>query len=88
MRVERLKTIPRFSEVPDDEWFTIGPRKSGRMSWVPVCVEVCRIDVAHSSVPVMAQMSDRNDVFWVRMNNSTRAVPENEADEYVKDGWG
>ena len=51
-------------------------------------VDVCRVDVARSSSPVRAQMSDKGEAFWVRMNNSTRRLPEAEADEYVKDRWG
>ena len=51
-------------------------------------VEVCRVDVARSSVPVRARMSDADEVFWVRMNNSTRSLPEAEADEYIRDHWG
>ena len=51
-------------------------------------VETCRIDVASSSVPVRARMSDKDEVFWVRMNNSTRSLPEAEADEYIRDHWG
>jgi type I restriction enzyme R subunit len=50
--------------------------------------EVCRIDVACSSVPVIARMSDGREAFWVRMNNSTRELPEVELEEYVKDHWG
>jgi type I restriction enzyme, R subunit len=46
---------------------------------------VCRIDVARSSTPVTARMSDKGDVFWVRMNNSTRALPELVVEEYVGD---
>ena len=49
--------------------------------------EVCRIDVARSSAPVMARMSDGREAFWVRMNNSTRELPEIEVEEYVKDHW-
>jgi type I restriction enzyme R subunit len=49
--------------------------------------EVCRIDVARSSVPVIARMSDGREVFWVRMNNSTRELPEVEVEEYVQDHW-
>jgi type I restriction enzyme R subunit len=48
---------------------------------------VCRVDVARSSVPVTARMSDSAGVFWVRMNNSTRALPEVELDAYVSDRW-
>jgi type I restriction enzyme R subunit len=50
-------------------------------------VEICRIDVARSSVPVIARMSEKHEVFWVRMNNSTRALPEIDAEEYVRDHW-
>ncbi len=51
-------------------------------------VDICRVDVARSSVPVTARMSDRAEVLWVRMNNSTRALPEIEVDKYVKEHWG
>jgi hypothetical protein len=32
-------------------------------------------------------MSDKDQAFWVRTNNSTRALGEREADEYVVDHW-
>ena len=58
------------------------------MSFAAVdAVEVCRVDVARSSVPVTARMSDKGEAFWVRMNNSTRALPEIEVEEYVRDRW-
>ena len=50
-------------------------------------VEICRVDIAPSSVPVMARMSEKAEVFWVRMNNSTRALPEIEIEEYRRDRW-
>ena len=50
-------------------------------------IEVCRVDVARSSVPVRARMSGKDEVFWVRMNNSTRALPEIELEQYVQDHW-
>ncbi|MDQ3671598.1 MAG: HsdR family type I site-specific deoxyribonuclease, partial [Actinomycetota bacterium] len=50
--------------------------------------QVCRIDVARSSAPVIARMSDGREAFWVRMNNSTRELPEIEVEEYVKAHWG
>jgi len=50
-------------------------------------IEICRIDVAASSVPVYAQMSDGREAFWVRMNNSTRELPEIEIEDYVRDRW-
>jgi type I restriction enzyme, R subunit len=49
--------------------------------------QVCRVDVARSSAPVIARMSDGRELFWVRMNNSTRELPEVEVEEYVKDHW-
>ena len=33
-------------------------------------------------------MSDKDDVFWVRMNNATHAWPEEAVDEYTQDHWG
>lgn len=50
--------------------------------------EVCRLDVARSSVPVHARMSDGREAFWVRMNNSTRELPELEIEKYVSEHWG
>jgi hypothetical protein len=50
--------------------------------------QICRIDVARSSTPVTARMSDKDGVFWVRMNNSTRALPEIEVEDYVRERWG
>ena len=49
--------------------------------------DICRVDVARSSAPVSAQMRTNEFVFWVRMNNSTRAMDELEQDEYVRDRW-
>jgi hypothetical protein len=50
-------------------------------------IEFCRIDVAASSAPITARMSDKAEFFWVRMNNSTRALPEFEVEDYVRDRW-
>jgi type I restriction enzyme R subunit len=50
-------------------------------------VDICRVDAARSSVPVTARMSGSSEAFWVRMNNSTRALPEIEIEEYVRDRW-
>ncbi len=47
--------------------------------------EVCRIDVAKSSVPVWAKTSKDDRVFFARMNNSTRAMPEPDASTYVRE---
>ncbi|MBA2239986.1 MAG: hypothetical protein H0W09_01880 [Solirubrobacterales bacterium] len=49
--------------------------------------QVCRVDVARSSVPVLARMSGGREAFWVRMNNSTRELPEMERNGYVRDRW-
>jgi hypothetical protein len=38
--------------------------------------EICRLDVARSSRPVWAKTSKDDRVFYVRMNNSTRVLPE------------
>ena len=45
--------------------------------------ELCRVDVAKSSVPVWARTSKDDRVFFVRMNNSTRAMPEGESNAYI-----
>jgi type I restriction enzyme R subunit len=50
--------------------------------------ELCRLDVANSSTPVWAKTSKDDRVFFVRMNNSTRAMPEAELDQYIADRWG
>ena len=49
--------------------------------------EVCRLDVARSSEPVWAKTSKDDRVFFVRMNNSTRAMPDGDLDSYVADRW-
>jgi type I restriction enzyme, R subunit len=49
--------------------------------------EICRLDVARSSQPVWARTSKDDRVFFVRMNNSTRALPETELPAYVADRW-
>ena len=46
-----------------------------------------KLVVARDVRLVTAQMSDKGDVFWVRMNNSTRALPEIEIERYVGDHW-
>ena len=50
-------------------------------------VEICRVDVAPSSRPVTARMSDKREKFWVRMNNSTRELREIEIEDYTRDHW-
>jgi len=49
--------------------------------------EICRLDVARSSRPVWARTSKEDRVFFVRMNNSTRPLPEEAVDAYVSDRW-
>jgi type I restriction enzyme R subunit len=48
--------------------------------------EICRVDVAASPSPVRATTS-KADYFWVRMNNSTRALPDIEVDVYTNTHW-
>ena len=48
---------------------------------------ICRVDVAASSVPVWAKTSKEDRVFFVRMNNSSRAMPEAELTGYLTDRW-
>jgi type I restriction enzyme R subunit len=49
--------------------------------------EICRVDVGRSSAPVWAKTSTKPKVFFVRMNNSTRAMPDDEIDQYIDDHW-
>jgi type I restriction enzyme, R subunit len=51
-------------------------------------LDVCRLDVATSSRPVWARTSKEENVLFVRMNNSTRALPEPEQRPYIVDQWG
>ena len=49
--------------------------------------EICRLDVARSSVPVWAKTSKEPRVFFARMNNSSRLMPDGELEQYLKDRW-
>jgi type I restriction enzyme, R subunit len=49
--------------------------------------EICRVDVARSSRPVWSKTSQKERVFFVRMNNSTRELPDTELDHYMGDRW-
>ena len=49
--------------------------------------EICRVDVAASPAPVWAKTSKEEQVFFVRLNNSTRALPEDEAATYRSQRW-
>ena len=48
---------------------------------------VCLVDVAPSSVPVYAKTSKSPDVFFVRNNNSTRALSGPELVTYIQGRW-
>ena len=49
--------------------------------------EICRVDVAASSRPVWARTSKADRTFYVRLNNSTRELPESEAAAYLTERW-
>ncbi len=49
--------------------------------------EICRLDVAPSPKPVWAKTSKNERLFYVRMNNSTRTMPDPELLDYVRDRW-
>jgi type I restriction enzyme R subunit len=49
--------------------------------------EICRLDVARSPQPVWAATSKDLRVFYVRMNNSTRVMPNAEIWGYVRERW-
>ena len=49
--------------------------------------QICRVDVARHSQPVWAKTSKAERVLFARFNNSTRAVPADEADAYVSLRW-
>jgi type I restriction enzyme R subunit len=49
--------------------------------------EICRLDVGRSPKPVWAKTSKGDRVFFVRMNNSTRAMPDLELGAYLHERW-
>jgi type I restriction enzyme R subunit len=49
--------------------------------------ELCRLDVARSSVPVWAKTTKAERVFYVRLNNSSREMPDDELSRYLADRW-
>jgi type I restriction enzyme R subunit len=49
--------------------------------------EICRVDVAPAPSPVWAKTSKDDQVFFVRMNNSTRTLPEPDAEAYRSERW-
>ena len=50
-------------------------------------VEICRVDVGRSPRPLLASTSTKQGVFFVRLNNSTRALPEPEQETYITEHW-
>ncbi len=49
--------------------------------------DICRVDVAASIEPVWAKTSKEDRMLFVRMNNSTRALPDEEIAGYVAMRW-
>ena len=49
--------------------------------------ELCRLDAAASSRPIWATKSKGEQVFYVRMNNSSRTLGTDEAKEFIADRW-
>ena len=49
--------------------------------------QICRVDVAASPAPVRAKTSKSSDVFYGRMNNSTRSLPDSEIEAYTRTHW-
>jgi type I restriction enzyme, R subunit len=50
-------------------------------------LDLCRLDVARSSLPVWAKTSKAERVFYVRLNNSSREMPDGELSRYIADRW-
>lgn len=50
-------------------------------------VQICRVDVGRSPRPIRAKTSTKGEVFFVRLNNSTRALPEAEQETYIAEHW-
>jgi hypothetical protein len=49
--------------------------------------EICRVDAAASPAPVRAKTSKEPGVFFVRLNNSSRALPVDEVESYLAQHW-
>lgn len=49
--------------------------------------DICRLDVAACAQPVWAKTSKGERLFFVRLNNSTGALPADEVDAYVAQRW-
>ncbi|MDP8932238.1 MAG: HsdR family type I site-specific deoxyribonuclease, partial [Actinomycetota bacterium] len=50
--------------------------------------DICRIDVAASSEPVLAKTTKAEQVLFARLHNTTREVPDEEIESYIRDRWG
>ena len=50
-------------------------------------VDLCRVDVPASSRPTWTKTSKEPRVFFVRMNNTTRVMPDDELPAYLTDRW-
>jgi type I restriction enzyme R subunit len=49
--------------------------------------DICRVDVAAAAKPVWARTSKEDAVFYARVNNSTRVVPDEEVEDYCEQRW-
>jgi type I restriction enzyme R subunit len=49
--------------------------------------DICRVDVAGHTEPVWAKTSKETRIFFARFNNSTRAIPDDEVNDYVATHW-
>jgi type I restriction enzyme R subunit len=45
--------------------------------------EICRVDIAAHTEPIWAKTSKGARIFFARFNNSTRAIPDDEVNDYV-----
>ena len=50
-------------------------------------LQICRVDVSQSPEPIWSKTSKEPRVFYVRMNNSTRAMPDEEITKYTAERW-
>jgi type I restriction enzyme R subunit len=49
--------------------------------------DLCRLDAAKSSQPIWAKTNKSERIFFVRMNNSSRAMSGDELEGYLADRW-
>ena len=50
--------------------------------------DVCRIDVPASSRPIWVKGKEGSDILYQRRNNSTRAVPPAEVEQFITERFG